>query len=254
MSNDTDKNFSLRHLGIFLSVLEYGRIALAGERLRRSPSAVSRSIALVEERFGRPLISRAQDGIAPTPVGTLVAERCRIIQDELEDLRALLLKGHETGARENASVFQMHVDVSRLRALVAVHDFGSVNRASQVLGVTQPAISTSIRSLETDLGVDLFSRAPSGMIATPAGVASTLSFKRVLAELRRIDDDVTSFDGESAGLVCVGGLAYSRNALLPEADAAGLRERPTVKRSHMRLPSWAGLITRNEYGKHVLTL
>jgi len=86
----------------------------------------------------------------------------------------------------------------------------------------------SIRHLETDLGVELFSRTPMGMIATPAGVASALCFKRVLSELRKMKDDVDSFDGASSGVVCVGGLAYSRRALLPEAIKRVLSSHPKI--------------------------
>nr|WP_281065508.1 LysR family transcriptional regulator [Jiella sonneratiae] len=126
----------------------------------------------------------------------------------------------------------MHVDVSRLRALIAVHDFGSVQRACQLLGISQPAVSVSINHLESDLGLRLFSRTPSGMIATPAGIAATLCFKRVLSELRKITDDVESYNSPSSGLVCVGGLAYSRTALLPEALKRALRALPrTVVRT-----------------------
>ncbi len=66
------------------------------------------------------------------------------------------------------------------------------------------------------------------MIATPAGVASTLCFKRVLSELRKMKDDVDSFDGVSSGMVCVGGLAYSRRALLPEAIKRVLSAYPKI--------------------------
>ncbi|MBE0620369.1 MAG: LysR family transcriptional regulator [Burkholderiales bacterium] len=223
-----DNNFSLSHLGTFAVVLELGRISRAGEQLRRSPSTVSRSIDILEEKFGRPLLMRSQSGVSATPQGALVAARCQIIQSELSNLRDQLAQANSSKVRTNASVFQMHVDVSRLRALIAVHDFGSVQRASQLLAVSQPAVSVSIRHLETDLGVELFSRAPTGMIATPAGVTSTLCFKRVLSELRKIKDDVDSFDGVSAGVVCVGGLAYSRRALLPEAIKRVLASHPRI--------------------------
>src|SRR3546814_4947667 len=54
-------------------------------------------------------------------------------------------------------------------------------------------------------------------MATPAGVLGALCAKRILAELRKMKDDIASIDGGSSGLVCVGGLAYSRKTLLPEA-------------------------------------
>jgi len=209
-------------------VLELGRLSRASEQLRRSASAVSRSIDILEERFGRLLLTRSQSGVTPTPEGALVATRCQIIQSELSDLRDQLAQADGSKVRTNASIFQMHVDVSRLRAMIAVHDFGSVQRASQLLAVSQPAVSMSIRHLETDLGVELFSRTPKGMIATPAGVTSTLCFKLVLSELRKMKDDVDSCDGVSTGVVCVGGLAYSRRALLPEAIKRVLASHPQI--------------------------
>lgn len=223
-----DNNFSLSHLGAFATVLKLGRVSRASEQLCRSPSTVARSIDILEEKFGRALLTRSQSGVSATPEGALVVARCRTIQAELASLREQLVEANGSTLRTNASVFQMHVDVSRLRALIAVHDFGSVQRASQVLSVSQPAVSISIRHLETDLGVELFSRTPTGMIATPAGVTSALCFKRVLSELRKIKDDVDSFDGVSSGVVCVGGLAYSRRALLPEAIKRALASHPRI--------------------------
>lgn len=217
MPDHIDRNFSLGHLGALASVLEHGRISAASDALRRSPSAVSRSIGILEEKYGRALLVRSASGVAPTPEGELVAERCHIIQAELDGLLVRLNQAVKGGVRANAALFQMQVDVSRLRALIAVHDFGSAQRACLPLDITQPAVSASIHHLETDLGTKLFSRTATGMIATPAGVSCAFSFKRVLSELRKIHDDVDSCDGISQGLVCIGGLAYSRKALLPEA-------------------------------------
>jgi LysR family transcriptional regulator of gallate degradation len=212
-----------------MSVLEQGRIAGASQQMRRSPSAVSRSISILEDKFGRPLLTRSRAGFSATAEGKLIAARCRIINEELHALRELLRRsGNKVTRADSASLFRMQFDISRLRALAAVHDFGSVQRASQLLSLSQPAISSSIRHLETDLGVDLFSRTQKGMIATPAGVSATICAKRILAEMRKMKDDVASADGVSSGLVCVGGLAYSRNALLPEALKRILIEFPNI--------------------------
>ncbi len=222
-------NFSLRHLSAFMATLAQGRIAGASRQIRRSSSAISRSITILEDRFGRPLLARSQGGLTPTPEGALVAERCKIIGEELSALQDLLRRSNNRAlGHENASFFRMQFDVSHLRALVTVHDFGSVQRASQLLGVSQPAVSSSIRYLEADLGLELFSRTPKGMIATPAGVSGAICAKRVLAELRKMNDDIASIDGVSSGLVCVGGLAYSRKTLLPEAIKRILSDFPGI--------------------------
>lgn len=224
----TDGNLSLHHLDAFRMTMESGRVAAAGEKLRRSPSAISRSIAILEEKFGCTLAMRAHDGISPSPEGELVAARCDIIQSELDDLRHQLTQAHGDSLHANASTFQMHVDVSRIRAVIAVHDFGSVQRACKSLSISQPGVSATLRHLEEDLGIELFSRTPTGMVPTLAGVISTLSFKRILSELRKMKDDIDSFAGEPSGLVCVGGLAFSRSALLPEAISRTQNRYPQI--------------------------
>lgn len=46
---------------------------------------------------------------------------------------------------------------------------GSLARAAEKLGVTQPTVSEQIRSLERSLGVQLFERSPAGLKLTEAG-------------------------------------------------------------------------------------
>lgn len=51
--------------------------------------------------------------------------------------------------------------------VVATH--GSLVKAAKALGVAQSTISTQIKQLEKDLGVDLFERTPEGMMLTEMG-------------------------------------------------------------------------------------
>ena len=228
MPRNFDHTFSLRHLAALIAVVHHKQIAAASQRLRKSPSSIARSIDILEAEFERPLLLRSVAGVEPTPEGERVAARGRLVEREFAGLRDVLLKSREAHVRANASTFSMHINVSRLLALTAVHDFGSVQRACQTLGVSQPVVSSAIRFLEADLGTLLFSRMPTGMVSTPAGVAAALCAKRVLSELRKIRDEVSSVSGVSAGQVCVGGLAYSRNTLLPRTIERTVAEFPQI--------------------------
>ena len=46
---------------------------------------------------------------------------------------------------------------------------GSLNKAAETLMIAQPNISRSIKELEADLGITIFSRSAKGMVLTPAG-------------------------------------------------------------------------------------
>lgn len=52
---------------------------------------------------------------------------------------------------------------------LAIYDTGSVQAASQQLGVSQPAVSVGLKQLEEHLGTPVFTRSSSGMEPTKAG-------------------------------------------------------------------------------------
>ena len=59
----------------------------------------------------------------------------------------------------------------QLRAFHAVAETGSVTEAARRLGLTQPAVTVQVRTLERERGVRLFDRGPEGLAPTEAGVA-----------------------------------------------------------------------------------
>ena len=79
-------------------LLAEGSVARAAQRLRLSPSAMSRALARLRKTTGDPLLVRAGRGLVPTPRALALRERVgRLVQDgaavlrpaELLDLRQL---------------------------------------------------------------------------------------------------------------------------------------------------------------------
>src|SRR5258707_3846341 len=60
------------------------------------------------------------------------------------------------------------LDLKKLRAFALVAKHGNLRLAAVRLNQTVPAISSKIRRLERDLGVELFERLPNKLILTPA--------------------------------------------------------------------------------------
>ena len=58
---------------------------------------------------------------------------------------------------------------AQLKAFHAVAVHGGFSRAAEALGLTQPAVSDHVRKLEETYGVQLFTRAPSGVALTDMG-------------------------------------------------------------------------------------
>ncbi|MEW2030556.1 LysR family transcriptional regulator [Streptomyces roseifaciens] len=61
------------------------------------------------------------------------------------------------------------MDLALLRTFVTVHRAGSFTRAAALLGLSQPAVTSQIRTLETQLGRPLFLRLARGVRPTTTG-------------------------------------------------------------------------------------
>lgn len=87
------------------------------------------------------------------------------------------------------------MDLALLRTFVAVHRAGSFTRAAALLGLSQPAVTSQIRTLERQLGRPLFHRRARGV--TPTAVGDELAHKAAphLDALLRI----TETERETAG-------------------------------------------------------
>src|SRR3954453_17362514 len=64
------------------------------------------------------------------------------------------------------------VDLELLRTVVAIHRTGTLTAAAAALGRSQPTVTAQLRSLERQLGQQLFERAPRGVV--PTAVADEL--------------------------------------------------------------------------------
>lgn len=80
-------------------------------------------------------------------------------------------------------------DLNLLRVVVALYDAGSVSRAAQALGMSQPAMSAALARLRQAFGEPLFVRSARGMSPTARAHALASGAREVLA---RIADDVLS--------------------------------------------------------------
>ncbi|MHB1497623.1 MAG: LysR family transcriptional regulator [Acidimicrobiales bacterium] len=77
-------------------------------------------------------------------------------------------------------------DLASLDLLVSVGELGSISAAAAAHGVTQPAASMRLRSLEKLLGTQLLERATTGARLTVAGAATAEWASAVLADMRTL--------------------------------------------------------------------
>ena len=79
------------------------------------------------------------------------------------------------------------MNVIHMKYAVEVAKAGSINKASEVLHVAQPNLSRSIKELEADLGITIFSRTSKGMTLTPKGEEFMGYAQNILRQLDEVE-------------------------------------------------------------------
>lgn len=88
------------------------------------------------------------------------------------------------------------MDLALLRTFVTVHRAGSFTRAAALLGLSQPAVTSQIRTLERQLGRPLFLRQARGV--TPTSVGDELAHKAAPHLDALVEIAETGLDDESS--------------------------------------------------------
>lgn len=96
------------------------------------------------------------------------------------------------------------MELRQLRYLIGVCEAGGVLAASKTLHVAQPALSQSISSLESELGVQLFVRTNRGMTLTDAGRTMLEHARVVLADIERARSAVQHSALDITGEMAIG--------------------------------------------------
>lgn len=119
--------------------------------------------------------------------------------------------------------------LTQLRDLASIADTGGLRRAARRLGLSQPALSRSIRELEDELGVTLFDRSTSGMELTEPGRTFAMRGRAAQRELERAREEVLQHVGVDTGEVSIGLSSAAHVALLPRAIVPFRKRFPRIK-------------------------
>lgn len=225
----TTLSINLRHLRALTAVASAGSIAGAAEGMFRVSSAVTRSISELEGALGKPLFERRARGMVLNVYGDIVIVRAHRIKREFEEARLqLVARGGISATADVRSLFASILNGRRLAVFASLAEKRYMPAVAREFGITQPAISTALRDLESGLGVVLLERTARGLVPTVAGEIVAFYFKRVLSELRHILPDIAASEGTLQGSIHVGALPLGRTQVLPMAVAALLARHPQL--------------------------
>src|ERR687885_482158 len=124
----------------------------------------------------------------------------------------------------------MLMDTRQLAAFCAVVERKSFSQAAERLGVSQPAVSLQIRSLEQRLGTQLLDRSGRTVEPTEAGRRLYRNAQRMLAlEEQLVEDGGGGGDGELRGRLELGASTGPGETVLPVLLCEFQQRHPEVR-------------------------
>ena len=121
------------------------------------------------------------------------------------------------------------MELRQLRYFVAIVEEGGFSRAAERLHLSQPPLSTQIRSLEDEIGVRLLERSNRGVSVTPAGSVFYEEVRVVLARLEHARNKTLQAGRGDVGSLSVGFVSIADYGILPPALKSFRTQYPLVE-------------------------
>ncbi|UOM32570.1 LysR substrate-binding domain-containing protein [Acuticoccus sp. I52.16.1] len=135
-----------------------------------------------------------------------------------------------------------------LEYLVALARFRHFGRAAEACCVSQPTLSTQLKKLEGELGMQLVERGTGGVLLTPFGKATAERARKILAEVQHIKDAAQEARDPESGAVRLGIFPTLGPYLLPAIMLRFAERFPSLKLSLIEEKS-LDLLARLEGGE-----
>ncbi len=123
----------------------------------------------------------------------------------------------------------MNVSFRQLHAFVLIAESSSFTRTAELLHLSQPALSYTIRKLEDSLGLQLLARNTRVVELTPAGRHFLTQARRMLRDMEDAVRDARETLALTRGSIRLGALPTAAASFLPPAIAAFAQLHPGIE-------------------------
>ena len=114
------------------------------------------------------------------------------------------------------------MDIEKLKALKVIVETGSITRAAERLGYSQPGLTGMLNRLEQEIGYPVLQRGSGGVSLTEAGEALMPHVERILRDSRALEQAIADHRPEERRILRIGSYtSISRNWLPPVLKGFG---------------------------------
>jgi DNA-binding transcriptional LysR family regulator len=120
------------------------------------------------------------------------------------------------------------MDIKKCKLFVITAETKQISKTAKLTGYTQSAVSHMLKSLEKEVGIELFKRDRYGVHLTSLGADFLFYVKRFLAENERLEQFVYDLHGLEVGSIRIGTYTSVSTAALPEIIKVFHESHPNV--------------------------
>ena len=121
------------------------------------------------------------------------------------------------------------MDIKKCKLFVITAETKQISKTAKLTGYTQSAVSHMLKSLEKEVGIELFKRDRYGVHLTSLGADFLFYVKRFLAENERLEQFVYDLHGLEVGSIRIGTYTSVSTAALPEIVKIFHESHPNVE-------------------------
>jgi len=119
---------------------------------------------------------------------------------------------------------------SQIELIVRISETGSFTKAGEELHMTQPAVSRTVATIESQLGTKLIERdKKNGLFFTDVGERVLVIFRKILSELQKVDELVAAEQGLEIGKVHIGAYRTACTRFIPKIIRAMENQYPGLE-------------------------
>ena len=123
----------------------------------------------------------------------------------------------------------MRIDEKHLAQLAAVVEAGGVTEGANLLGLSQPAVSRTLSTLEKRLGEPLFLPGRRPLVPRVLGQQIAAHGRMILEAGRKASEAIVSFQAGSAGTVRIGGVPFFMDAFISRMIGQFQMQEPDIQ-------------------------
>jgi DNA-binding transcriptional LysR family regulator len=123
----------------------------------------------------------------------------------------------------------MPLNLHHLRTFAVVVQLGGIGAAARALRVSQPAVSRSIRELESEVGLTLLARGAAGVIPTEAGRELYEHARAIVSSERAAVEAMSAVRGMERGTLHIGASTTIATYVLPQLIGPFARAHPGIE-------------------------